>query len=185
MNASYHANNWETFISEYGTHFVYDIIMGGRAVQEVSYSSESVSKLLTLDIDISTTAKFKFAKFFADTSVDWKKHEEEINYVEMTESTSTELYIGGHPPRDGNIKTWSNNVVTSPMPIKYSLMEIEDVFAKVKNADVKANLDKVKSSFTAGIKAYCTKKGCKKPIPDLPKPGNAKVEVSKAQAVGN
>lgn len=31
-------NNWEKFISQFGTHYVYDVTMGGRATQEITYS---------------------------------------------------------------------------------------------------------------------------------------------------
>ena len=37
VNESYHTKNWDKFITQFGTHFVYDATMGGRAVQEISY----------------------------------------------------------------------------------------------------------------------------------------------------
>lgn len=52
--------------------------MGGRAVQEITYDFESVSKLNSINIDISIAAKASFAKYFADASFDWHKHTEEI-----------------------------------------------------------------------------------------------------------
>jgi hypothetical protein len=51
--------------------------MGGRAVQEISYDYESVSKLKSLNIDINIAARASFAKFFsADSSFDWHKYNE-------------------------------------------------------------------------------------------------------------
>jgi len=76
VNDSYHSKNWDKFITQFGTHFVYDATMGGRATQEISYEFESVSKLNSLDIDINIAAKASFAKFFADSSFDWHKHTE-------------------------------------------------------------------------------------------------------------
>lgn len=98
--------------------------MGGRAVQEISYDFESVSKLNSLDIDISIAAKASFAKFFADSSFDWHKHSEEVEYSEKMSRTTVELYIGGQPPRDGNIHTWVDQVIENPMPINYKVMEL-------------------------------------------------------------
>jgi hypothetical protein len=72
---SYQSKNWNKFITQFGTHFIYDITMGGRAVQEITYDFESVSKLSSIDIDISIAAKASFAKFFADSSFDWHKHQ--------------------------------------------------------------------------------------------------------------
>jgi hypothetical protein len=54
--------------------------MGGRAIQETIYSYESVSKMESLDIDINIAAKASFAKFFVDTSFDFKKYEKDIEY---------------------------------------------------------------------------------------------------------
>ena len=38
VNVSFHNNNWENLIQEYGTHFVYSVNMGGRALQEIEYN---------------------------------------------------------------------------------------------------------------------------------------------------
>lgn len=89
VNMSFNFNNWSDFIDAYGTHFVRDVTMGGRALQEISYSYESVSTLNSLDIDILTTAKFRFAMFFGDTSVDWHKYQEQITYSEMFTNQSS------------------------------------------------------------------------------------------------
>ena len=75
VNTSFNSNNWTTFIDIYGTHFIKDVTMGGRAVQEISYSSQSVSKMNSLHIDTSVAAKARYAAFFGDTSVDVKKYE--------------------------------------------------------------------------------------------------------------
>lgn len=77
---SYMLNDWEAFILQFGTHFVYDITMGGRAVQQIDYSYESVCKLKSLKIDISLAAKASFAGFFLDSSFDWQKYRNEIDY---------------------------------------------------------------------------------------------------------
>lgn len=96
--------------------------MGGRATQEISYDFQSVSKLSSLDIDISIAAKASFAKFFLDSSFDWHKHTEEIAYSEQMSRTTNELYIGGEPPKDGNIHSWVDRVIENPMPIKYKVI---------------------------------------------------------------
>lgn len=33
LNSSYHANNWDKFIEQFGTHFVYEVVLGGRVTQ--------------------------------------------------------------------------------------------------------------------------------------------------------
>lgn len=129
---SYQSGSWDKFITQFGTHFVYDVTMGGRAIQEISYDFESVSKLASVDVDINLAAKASFAKFFADASFDWHKHEEEVGYAEKLSRTINELYIGGEPPKDGNIHTWVDRVIENPMPIKYKVIELSELFSKVK-----------------------------------------------------
>jgi hypothetical protein len=62
------------FLRIFGTHFAYVVLLGGRAMQETSYTFESIQKMNALSVDINVAAKAKFAKFFVDTSYDWKKH---------------------------------------------------------------------------------------------------------------
>lgn len=118
--------------------------MGGRASQQITYNFEAVSTLTSLDIDISTAAKARFSQFFGDVETDWHKYQEHINYTQMFSNQTTELYIGGHPPRDGNIMTWTDNVISNPMPIRYKLTEITELFQKVPIEVIKLNLSKVK-----------------------------------------
>lgn len=37
VKESYLSKSWDKFITQFGTHFVYDTTMGGRAVQEITY----------------------------------------------------------------------------------------------------------------------------------------------------
>ena len=70
------------------------------------------------------------------------------------------------------------------MPIRYSAVELTEIFDKVSIPNIKSNLTKVKASFATGLNAYCTKMGCKKPTNDLPKPPAAKVELFNSTYAG-
>lgn len=137
-----------------------------------------------MDIDISTAAKARFAMFFGDKSTDWDRYVEQVKYSQHVSNESSELYIGGHPPRDGDVRTWVENVMSNPMPVRYSVIELTELFDKIEIFSIRSNLAKVKKSFVTAITDYCHKLGCKKPIYDLPKPGPAQVELSATQAFG-
>jgi len=62
----------------------------------------------TLNIDVEVAAKARYASFFGDTSVDVHKFQQEINYSSKLSSSTSEIYIGGHPPKNGNIRTWTD-----------------------------------------------------------------------------
>ena len=70
------------------------------------------------------------------------------------------------------------------MPIRYSVIELTELFDKVEIFGIKTNLAKVKTSFIIALTNYCHKLGCKKPIDDLPKPGPAKIEVTNSPPFG-
>jgi hypothetical protein len=82
------------------------------------------------------------------------------------------------------VKTWTTEVINNPMPIRYSAVELTEIFDKVNIPNIQSNLSKVKASFATALNAYCTKVGCKKAINDLPKPPAAKVELVNSTAVG-
>lgn len=81
VNYSYHANSWDKFIVQFGTHFVYELVLGGRAIQEIQYDWKSVSEMETIGVDINIAAKAKFASFVMDSSFDYKSHEQQIKYA--------------------------------------------------------------------------------------------------------
>ena len=58
------------------------------------------------EIDISVAAKASFAKYFMDTSFNWEKYKEQIQYSERLKQEVSEIFIGGEPPRDGDIHSW-------------------------------------------------------------------------------
>ena len=177
------ANNWTPFIEQFGTHFAFEVILGGRATQEIGYSYESVTKLNSLNIDLNIAAKASYAAFFADTSFDWHKHKEEIDYSNKMSSSRTEIYIGGEPPRNGDLHTWVANVINNPMPIRYKIRDLSDLFRFIN--DTSFNASKATDSFRAGMDAYCKSKNCKPPTPDKPKPASATAELFYTSGYGN
>jgi hypothetical protein len=70
------SRDWSMFFRVFGTHFTYEVSLGGRALQETSFTYEAMEKMNALTVDISIAAKARFAKFFMDASYDWKKHTE-------------------------------------------------------------------------------------------------------------
>lgn len=65
----------------------------------------------------------------------------------------TEIYIGGKPPRDGNIKTWQENIIQDPMPIAYKMLPLSDLFKRVPSLKVDAT--KAADSFLSALDLYC------------------------------
>lgn len=61
---SYKSGEWEKFIAQFGTSYVTEVIMGGRATQEIAYDSEQLSQMLTSGTTIEVAAKASFRKLY-------------------------------------------------------------------------------------------------------------------------
>lgn len=157
--------------------------MGGRATQETSYTYESVSKMESLDIDINIAAKASFAKFFVDASFDWNKYQRSINYSEKIETSKTQYYIGGEPPRTGNIYDWQSKIAENPMPISYKLFPLSELFERI--TDAKFNKTAAVEQFEVALSKECDRLHCRPATPDFPKPPAAYIVTTKTPEFGN
>lgn len=182
VSFSYTANDWGRFIEQFGTHFIYEVILGGRAIQEIQYNYKSASDMESLDIDVNIAAKASFAKFYADASFDYHKYQTQVKYAETLSQNIHEIYIGGQPPKTGKILDWQELVVNDPMPITYKMLPLSELF--MFNPDKTLDYKVVKTQFLAALDLYCTQNKCKEPTPDKPKPAAAKVVTTKSRSYG-
>lgn len=174
--------NWDMFIEQFGTHYVHEVIMGGRAIQEIQYTYKSASEMESLKIDVNIAAKASFAKFYADSSFDYQRYETQIKYAETLSQNIHEIYIGGQPPKTGKIIDWQELVINDPMPITYKLLPLSDLFSF--NPDKSIDAKAAKADFLAALDLYCTQNKCKEPSADKPKPQPATVTLFKSYAYG-
>lgn len=70
LDTAVRINDWTAFISQYGTHYVTEVLFGGRAIQESEFNRNSVAKLKEKGIDVGRSVKAGFAGFYTDASVD-------------------------------------------------------------------------------------------------------------------
>ncbi len=77
-------------------------------------------------------------------------------------------YIGGVPPKTGNIVDWQVLVNSQPMPIIYKISPLSDLFSGIPNKS-RDWITAAKASFHTGIDNYCAGR-CKTPTPDKPLP---------------
>ena len=68
VNSSFHNKNWDNFIKEYGTHFVSEVTMGARAIQQINYTYENGAKMRMLGVDLDIAARGRFAELVGDKS---------------------------------------------------------------------------------------------------------------------
>ena len=56
-----------------------------------------------------------------------------FSLAETMRKEKYEFYIGGKPPSKGNVRDWMTWVHETPMPIKYQLKEISNLFKFIKD----------------------------------------------------
>ena len=74
VNYSLARGDWTKFVEIFGTHYIHDVVMGGRLEIMTDFSEHAVEEMQSLDIDLKLAASFSFAKFTANAEIDWHKH---------------------------------------------------------------------------------------------------------------
>ena len=130
----------------------------------MEYEFESASRLISQNVDIEAAASFTYAAYHGDASFEYDKYEEENEYSEKEVENVRQVYIGGQPPRDGDINDWAQNVVEGPVPIYSKFSSLENLFEKVLG-DAKAATS-CKAAFKTALDSYCTGLGCQTSFTD-------------------
>lgn len=95
---AYMRNDWYSFIRTYGSHFVYELTMGGRVTYEAALTTQGVSEMNTYGVDLNIALQAKFAKIFSDDSFNYNKNGEEIHYLDSNTQSNRTINLGGSPP---------------------------------------------------------------------------------------
>ena len=72
------------------------------------------------------------------------------------------ISIGAPPPANGDTLTWASTVKETPIPVKYVLGSIEDLFTEKYMKDTGVDYEKIKKlvkNSTSGYCKYLKKKG--------------------------
>lgn len=173
--------SWVQFVEVFGTHYIYQTMLGGRMEMFTDFSEHSVQELRALDISVAEAASFSFAKFTANESVNWTKHEQEIDYFDKKANSSTAVYIGSQPPPSGNWIDWQKGVRDQPAPITYKMWVLSDLFSNIKDIDYKA----AEQSFKDYLDEYCHAVNCDIPKPDPPMPPPVTVKQTMTSCYGS
>lgn len=168
LDLAINSNDWNTFISQYGTHYTTEVLFGGRAIQESEFTRTSVSTLKEKGIDVGLAVKAGYAGFYGEVGVDTSISSQQKSEVESLKRKTNNYFIGGTPPGRGNIQDWQTQVNNQPMPITYKVMPLSDLFA---GSPGKSPIwvQSARSSFYRALDAYCVGK-CSTPNADKPLP---------------
>lgn len=164
------------FLHKRGTHYFRGLHMGAKYSSLTTVSKEAWTKMTSLDIKVTAAAKYA-AKIELGVKT---MTEKETSMGETFEKFSGRVKInslGAPLPSDGEISTWSQLMITNPMPVKYTLEPLYNLLTAAFLPGI-TNLNAKRRSLQVAYTSYCSEfllkngvvKSCDGPKPDNPIP---------------
>ena len=153
-------------------------------------TSESYQELKTMGFNFKEAAelsfKSKLGKFDAEASLNINDKNEYINAFESKIQNKKEIFLGGKPPQSSKWEDWYDSVLATPVPIRYNLKSISDLFStkNFKNMS-QVDLNSIKSKYLESIVDFCTLTGCSVPLEDPALPTTLKNSLEKTPKFGS
>ena len=115
------------FLDSYGTHFISEVTFGSSYTHEHKMSSttfsEKNSEQFSVEVQAGYSGAFSVGGGF---SLDTDQQKAASNFAKSVETTT--VTVGSAPPSNGDALTWASVSKENPVPIKYSLRPIADLF---------------------------------------------------------
>ena len=115
------------FIETYGTHYLDEVTFGSSYTQEHRMNTSTFDTLSKKSIGVAAHASYSgLISIGGGFSFDSDQQEAASKFSKSVE-TST-VTVGSAPPSNGDALTWASVSKENPVPIRYSLKQIADLF---------------------------------------------------------
>ncbi|BAM42158.1 MAC/perforin [Theileria orientalis strain Shintoku] len=119
---------WMEFFSEFGTHVVTQIHLGGKLTRYLSVPSSVVDSLAKNGFEVNAVIGAAISGVNVDVSVGVSQHfEEELKNLKKSSKLKFSVMGGIHPDKNispASIRKWKSTVPKYPMPIRMDLVNI-------------------------------------------------------------
>ena len=125
---NYKSKEISKFISIYGTHFVDEMTFGSTYTKQHRVKQATFKTLSNSKFGVAAQASYS-GLFFSGGggfSLDSEQSAAASNFAKSVETNT--VTVGSAPPSNGDAMTWASVVKENPVPIKYSLKPIADLF---------------------------------------------------------
>ncbi|XP_062601466.1 uncharacterized protein LOC134263170 [Saccostrea cucullata] len=154
------------FIREFGTHYTTQVVMGAKAVQQLTFDKSDLSRLESEGISAKVAAQASFSGLGASGgggfSVGVGSKEESKERVQNTNKEQYEYYIGGNPPSGDfslgsteSLREWARSADEKPVPIQYRLTSIETLLKPGYFKDITYGLFERRQCLRRALYTYC------------------------------
>ena len=142
------------FIDTYGTHFVDEVTFGSSYTQEHKMSSKTFSEKSTEKFSVEVQAGYSGAfSVGGGFSLDSEQQQAASNFAKSVETTT--VTVGSAPPSNGDAMTWASVSKENPVPIKYSLRPIAELFTAKFHRNGELNVSAIRRKLRNAPQKSC------------------------------
>eukprot|EP01022_Parablepharisma_sp_SALTPOND_P026667 TRINITY_DN64590_c1_g1_i1.p1 TRINITY_DN64590_c1_g1~~TRINITY_DN64590_c1_g1_i1.p1 ORF type:complete len:583 (+),score=20.08 TRINITY_DN64590_c1_g1_i1:89-1750(+) len=176
---NYVEEEYMRFIYNFGTHYVEQVHMGARFSCITRLTEKAWTSLLEKNIKVETAASFSA---FGVTGALDTRTEDQKRLAKEFNSVKTEMQlsiVGSKPIKEHGPIEWAQQAIAEPMPMRYSIEKISELFTVrfFKGHTINKDLNKLKANMERALMRYCeylvrrgVMRDCKNPSPDPPFP---------------
>ena len=142
-------------INYYGTHYLTEVTFEARFMKNHKVSQTKYEELKSTKISVEMPAAIQqIISVGGGFSMDKEQRSVASNFQKSVQ-TST-ITVGAAQPSNGNALTWASSVQENPVPIKYSLSAIHNLFTERYSKHLpEVNIDIVRERLINASKIYC------------------------------
>ena len=142
-----------SFITRRGTHYFTGMRMGAKYGYISKITTSAWTKMTSMGIKVSAAASYSaMVNVGVKAMTDVQK--EQASTFDSSKTDWKIISVGSTPPVDGNVVSWAQNCYQNPMPIKYSLDSIENLFYSDFLPNI-TNIDKLRENVKKALGEYC------------------------------
>ena len=144
------------FIKYYGTHFFSDVTFGAKFIQSHKISQTSLATLEKESTSVEVQASYSgMVSIGGGFSMENEQKNAATKFTKNVQTTT--ITIGSAPPSNGDAMTWAASVQSNPVPTKYALMGIENLFTDHFTRHLSPNVkyDGLKKKLAGAAYKYC------------------------------
>lgn len=144
------------FVEYFGSHFFTEVTFGAKFIQKHKVSQSAYEKLKKSKISVEAQASYSgIFSIGVGFSFDKEQSEAASNFSKNVETTT--FTLGSTPPSNGDAMTWASSVQQNPVPMLYSLSQIDTLFTEqfASGFPPEVNVERVRKKLQNISRQYC------------------------------